>query len=573
MKLIFDWSHSFYEEKNEWRGDEEIISLEIFQKECGFATAKVIIGIKDSKKLLDKKYAKIGAKIGNSVAIIFSGRLIAFPIGIENSVTELEFIAEPSDHSKKLSEFSGACFKQYQAIDKHQEEKHQIIFDDLFFSSDDFKNPTVFLEGDSKIFFWNMRNGSLSLSDINRGEKNFDIIGDEILKDSVKVRIAREPYKKINLKISASWIQHEYGVVDLFPMIAEKFDYRLVNSFTNIRTGIEKLCNFSEKSGYRLVHCSVNEINPNTFSQIYPLTSPEIKRSSDKKVFLKRFYFNGKLVIGWTYKQKRTEIVNVNVLNNSSSHGREKNLYLRLRAIQLPKQYPLWNHFTYYSYGDLVRYRDKIFECNSSHVSSIDFDSKEWKEFKKIPDALPDETASSFFATQRGKNAIKYALQKAISLVNYSSRYIEIDFCVEAKKFISVTLNDQITIRNNGFANGYIVGKVIKIRFTATADQKIIKFTIGCRSADLSGNFAKLNSYVIEIADDESRVQPADIVKNIEIKNSPEEQIELMHQSFDKTLEELKKHATKIKLSLHPLSTTRSIIREINLPNFEMEQL
>jgi hypothetical protein len=39
MKLIFDWSSSFYEEKNSWRGDEEIISLEIFQKECEPRTA------------------------------------------------------------------------------------------------------------------------------------------------------------------------------------------------------------------------------------------------------------------------------------------------------------------------------------------------------------------------------------------------------------------------------------------------------------------------------------------------------------------------------------------------------
>ncbi|MDR2724445.1 MAG: hypothetical protein LBB25_04605 [Holosporaceae bacterium] len=582
MKLIFDWALSFYEEKNDWHSDEEIISLEIFQKENGFAIAKITIAAQNGAELLNRKYAKIGIQKDCGTELLFSGRLVAFPAGFDSSTMELEFISEPNDYQTKLSEFSQRNFNAYREIDKHTKNKDLILFDDLFFSSRDFKNPTIFLEGNNEIFYWNMKNGDLALSNINRGRRNFDIDGSEIFQNSIKVRMAREPYKVVNLKISAGWIQHEYGIIDLFPMIAQKFEQHLVNSFTNIKSGIENI--FSEKKGYRLIQCNIKEINPNTlgFTKLYSTLSPdffirESGASIEKKVRFKRFYFDGKLIINWAYKQKRVENVNVVIRNTSSPYGREKNLYIRLNAIQLPKKYPIWKHFTYFGSGDKIQYQDSIFECTSSHISNENFESHRWNFIQKIPDALTNDMSSSFFSTIRGKNAIKYALQKAIALINYSSRYIEIDFCVGAEKFMLTSIDDQITLYDKRFPGGSISGKIIKVRFIGNADQKIIKFTIGCSMADLSKSFEKLNSHMIQVMDDKSRINPADIVRKIEIENTPEEQIAILAKakahSSSELKDELKKYATKIKLSLHPLSTTKVITREINLPDFEIEKL
>ncbi|MDR2780979.1 MAG: hypothetical protein LBB21_00765 [Holosporaceae bacterium] len=577
MTLVFDWSSSFYEEKKQWRGDEEIISLEIFQKECGFAVAKVSIGTKNADRLLDKKYVKIGMETQNGVKLIFSGRLIAFPVGFGSATTQLEFISEPDDYQEQLSKFSRKKFKEYQSVDNHSLCGDNILFDDLFFSSQDFSNPTIFLEGKNKIFYWDMKNGKLSLSDINRGRKNFDINGDEILQDSIKVRIAREPYSVVNLKVSASWVQHEYGIIDVLPMIAAKFDRNVINSLTNIKPAIENI--FSEKNGYKLAYCNIREIKSQEISKNYPVISPDfgVQENPDaerKKVKFKRFYFDGKFILNWTYKQKRRENVSVKILNPSSPHGREKNLYLRLNAIQLPKKYPVWNHFTYYGCSDKILYKDSIFECVSPHISAEIFEHDKWMFVQKIPDALTDDMSSSFFATDRGKNAIKYAIQKAIALINYSSRHVEIDFCVEAKNFIFAGLDDQITINDGRFKNGYISGKITKMRFIGDADQKIIKFTIGCCVADLSDNFDRLNFYEIDVTEDENKINPADIVRKIEIKNTPEEQIEILSNENARNSSELqsvlKKHGTKIKISLHPLSTTRVVTREVRLPDIEL---
>ncbi|MDR1561255.1 MAG: hypothetical protein LBS23_02775, partial [Holosporaceae bacterium] len=452
----------------------------------------------------------------------------------------------------------------------------------LFFSANDVSNPTVFLEGSNEIFYWNMRSGKLSLSHINHGAKNINIIGNEVLQDSIKVQVSREPYKQINVKLSASWIQHAFGIIDIYPMIAAKFSANLVNSFTNIKTGIENLCKTSGKSGYTLIRCNMKEINPNATGILnsYPLISPDCYLQEDesslkKKVNFKRFYFNGELIFSWNYKQKRMETVNVKVINKKSKYGREKNLFLRLNAVQIPKNLPIWNHFTYYGHSETVLHNGNIFECQGAHVSKKEFEEGKWKLIKKIPDALGDDSCGSFFATDRGKNAIRYALQKAIALMNYSSRYVAIEFCVEAKNFIFATINDQITIHDARFQKNLIVGKIIKTQLIANTTQKIMKITIGCCVDDFGESyFEKLKTQKIEILSDDSKINPADIVTNIDIKNSPEEQVICLSQAIAKNVSELKnilkKQATKIKISLHPLNTTRVITREINLPDLDL---
>ncbi|MDR1551668.1 MAG: hypothetical protein LBS14_03260 [Holosporaceae bacterium] len=579
MKLLFDWSTSFYENKNNWRDDEEIISLEIFQKECGFAIAKVTVSARKKSNGDMQKYAKIGVQSqeGGEIELLFSGRLVSFPIGFGRSTTELEFISEPDDYQTKLAEFSYKNSERCQRINRHELYAENILFDDLFFSARDAKNPTIFLEGKNEVFCWNMKNGNLSLSDIHRGRNNFDLDGSDVLQDSIRVRLAREPYKVINLRLSANWIQYDYGIIDLVPMISARFTQRVINSFTNIKSGIEKI--FSTKNGYHLISRDIREINSSGLGLECPAVSPDFyvqenEGAERKKVLFKRFYFSGKLIIGWAYRQKRVEFANVTILNRSSPHGREKNLCLKLNAIQLPKKYPIWNHFTYYGDSEKVQYGDSIFECACAHVSGENFEFSRWKFAQKIPGALLNDTSSSFFATQRGKNAIKYAMQKAIALVNYSSRHVEIDFSVDASKFIFASVDDQVTIRDDRFPNGRIVGKIIRTRFIGSADRKIMKFTIGCRTADLSRSFDKLNSYEIRVDDDESRVNPGDIVQKIQVENPPEEQIEVMSRMVAHSGAELeqilRKCVTKIKLFLHPLNTARLISREIMLPDFEM---
>lgn len=604
MNLIFDWSDDFYEEKgsgkNEWRGDAKILSLEISQRECCFASAKITLFCDDQNfvKNFSKKYAKIGAQyfekqddehLISRIKLIFSGRLVSFPLALGKSCVQLEFIAEPSDYQQQLDAFLQSNISAYQQVDKHQISANSANFDELFFSENDLQNPTVFLEGCSKCFYWDMKSGKLSLSEINRGEKNIEIDGAKILEKSLKISLAREPYKNISINLSANWTRRTSGLLDLYPFVAKKFSEGIVCSFTNIKSKIKRLCSL-HSDDYDALSCSVREADPSALVplQTFAKTSRKFEVQKDGKdqkktskkvaVQFKKFYFYGEMLFCWHRKQKMSESIKLNVVNSKINRGREKRIFMRLNSIQFSKEYPYWNFFTHYRSGDKVIFEGSVFECSAPHFSANFFDEKNWKKIAKVPDALPSDSCESFFKTERGKNAIKYALQNAIALINYSARYVEISFAVDATEFLDVTINDQITLLDARFDGGKISGKVTKTRFVATSKKRILHITIGCCLQNFSENSTEqINEYLKKLwskndgyDNDNDRFSLGDIVRDVEVINPPEEQEKILGESDAKSITELesrlKNHPTKIKIFLAPLKG--SVVKNVELPQF-----
>lgn len=573
MKLIFDWCADFYESQPNWNDSEKVISLEVYQKECGFALAKVVLVAKNSSQLLSKQYARIGVQFDNEqIYTLFTGRVVSFPAGLGGATVTIELISEPPDYQRQLIDFCTTNLKGHKSQNKHDANSYQ--FDELFFSPDDLHNPTAFLESENRVFYWDMKNGKMLLSDINSGSKQVLIDGNDILQNSLKIRLSREPYKCINLTITASWIQYESGIIDLIPMIASCFPFGKINSFTNIQSSLKNLCKFHENSGYSVLYNNVKETPPGGIGQ-YPQTSPEFF-VNEKPIKLKRFYFSGQLICGWHYKQKRTENLHVKIVNNHSKYGRTKDLYFKLNGLQLPRKHPTWLGYTHYAVSDSVIYSGRVFKCKENHISSQTFDETKWELIYVVPDAIKNEACRSFFAENRGQNAIKYAIRRAIALINYSSRYIEVDFCVHAEKFLmDINLDNSVKISDSRFPDGCIEGKVIKTKFVADADQKLLKVTIGCRGnckLDCNAANEKLSTPIPIHAESTEGINPTDIVTGIEVKHLPAEQIEVLQSSSFSSIqhvkETLKKYVTKIKVILHPQNTMRELTKNIVLPDF-----
>jgi hypothetical protein len=84
----------------------------------------------------------------------------------------------------------------------------------------------------------------------------------------------------------------------------------------------------------------------------------------------------------------------------------------------------------------------------------------------------------------------------------------------------------------------------------------------------------KINEYFqkLSINNEEEKINLRDIVTKISIENLPEEQEALLSKIKAKTVaelqSELRKYPTKIKVMLHPLSTTTAITKNHNLPDF-----
>ena len=558
MKIFFNWCDNF-DDNSKWSNDEEIFSLYIAQREGSFATARVSI----KTKKLEHKFARIGIEKKGQIKTIFRGKLISFPMSYEDSIMTIEILSEPSDYQIQLKNFSQKNREQYEANNP------EIIFDSLFFSEKD--NPTIFLEGSSKIFYWNMTTGKLSLSDINYGEKIFEISKQDILKNSTQIKLAREPYGKIQLNLSTSWTQKVYGYVDLMPMIAQRFRFNRLNSFTNLAPCFRN----SSQNGYSLIFNNVKTINPNGGGILnrFPSVSNPIKIKNglnEKSIKFHRFYFDGKFVLGWEYHQKRTENVCISICDKN--HSRCKDISIKLGPIQLSKNYPGWNAFTNYLCADRVIYDGWIYECNIPHNSNENFDSSKWRKVQKIPDALKDDQLSSFFATDRGKSAIQYALQKAAALISFSRRYVTINFSLDANKFTEISVNDSIKILD--LYPHPITAKVIQTKLILNEKNRLMTVSVGYSPDNTSNIFDLVKNYDFKINLDEDKVQISDVVKNISIENDPELQENLMtsrtFSSESAAINFLKKHPTKIHVDLHPISQKREIVRTINLKNLEI---
>lgn len=558
MKIFFNWINSF-DDNSKWRNDEEIFSLNIVQREGSFAVARVAIRAQN----LAHKFARIGAEKNGKIETIFRGKLISFPLSCEGEIMVVEILSEPDDFQSQLQKFSQKNLTEY------ERKNSEIIFDDLFFSEQD--NPTIFLEGSSKIFYWDMTTGKLSLSDINYGAKNFKVSRKDILKNSTQVKLAREPYGEIRLILSASWIQKVFGYIDLMPMISQRFSFNRINSFTNLAPCFRN----SDQNGYSLIYNSVKSINPNGGGVLnrFPEVSNSVKIKNDsveKFIQFRRFYFSGKFVLGWEYHQKRTENIYVSIFDKN--HSRRKDISIKLGAIQLSKNYPRWYAFKNYLCADRVIHECWIFECETPHYSNENFDESKWRKIEKVPDALKDDQLNSFFATERGKSAIRYALHKMAALMNFSRRYVTINFSLDANKFSKISVNDSVTFPD--LYSHPITAKVIQTKLILNNRKRLMNVSVGYSPDNVSDIFELVKNYDFEIDPDKDKIEISDIVKDISIENDPETQQNLlMSRTFKSEFEAmnfLKKYPTKIHVDLHPISQKREIIRNIKLKNIEV---
>lgn len=555
MELFFDWCENLNEEKTEWRGDEHIVSIEIFQKEFSFASAKISLAA--SKRKLHNS-AKIAIKKNGVFHTIFAGRLTGFPIGFRGSTVQIEMIAEPDDYQQQLIDF----IKEKRVQNLHENADGLVEFDNLFYSEADFQNPTVLLEGSNNVFFWNAQTGKMSVSHIAKGSRCIEISPQQILQNSVKVRISREPYSEIDVSVSAKWYKHQQAAFDIFPLIAQQFRNNFVNSFTDIRADFAKITNCA--------YCNVHEINPNTMGCLtrYPMRSDDFFIGR-KKYSFRRFYYGGNIIFNLNYTKRMHEVAHFKVKKNGGNQN-VKRIHFELNDLQLPQRYPHWNAYNYYCAEDFALYKGYVWKCRTAHLSEKNFSEENWTRQKKIPDAIPDDSISSFFVSQRGRNALKYAAQKALALLNYSQRYVEVDFCVLLEDFYDISLDDEVILKNVSDYYSEIRGKIVRIQMTAACGKAYVKITAGCGPTE-SNAWEQVKNWIPEAAVEDENISIDDIVRSVEVINPPEQQMQLIQDfngdSAAELQQNLERAATKIKVIMKPPNKAEAVHRDINIPD------
>jgi hypothetical protein len=415
MNTYFAWvtkDEPFYSNVHA-REDLQIFKLNISQKEGEVALVQLTV-FKPDLPPIDQRYAFISCQNERGeIQLLFKGKLVFFPKVMGDESVLLEFSAEP-DQSRNQLEKLQESLKVYP------------YWDELFVHSLDGRHDAIeFLDARSDLYYWDRITGELSLSNLFSGRKTWDL-SNEVLKDSLKITLGETPLSEITVNVIAEWTQKAEGHIDVSHKIARHFSGGMINTLTPTdfknRWPKEGQKISSGRSGYQILRSQIKEINPPKTGILnsYPTVTGALwqvnhKTSEPEAIRLKRSWLKARLLLGWSYRQKRREIASFCLPQNhqlsSGSHRKMRKLNLYLQAIT-------------------------------------------------------DSHRSSFFNTKRGLMAIDHAIEVAKAYLAGSARCVEIEFEVPFHSILHLTTDHDVVLRGTMIPGGLAKGKVVSYRLS-----------------------------------------------------------------------------------------------------------
>ena len=446
MNTYFSWvkKDEVFDPGAHAREDLQIFKLNISQKEGEVALAQLTV-LKQELPPTDQRYAFISCQNEEGeIQLIFKGKLVFFPKIMNDESVLLEFSAEPDQSREQLE-------KLQESLRVHP------YWDELFVHSLDGKHDAIeFLDARSELYYWDRITGELSLSNLFLGRKTWDL-SNEILKDSLKVTLGETPLSEITVNVIAEWTQKAEGHIDVSHRIARHFSGGMINTLTPAdfknRWPKEGQKISGGRSGYQIIKSHITEINPpktgilNSYPTVTgPLWRVNTQTSEPEAIRLKRSWLKARLLLGWSYRQKRREIMSFCLPQNHQlsvgTHRKEKKLNLHLQAI-----------------GDSHR--------------------------------------SNFFNTKRGRMAIDHAIEVAKSYLAGSSRCVEIEFEVPFHSILQLTTDHDVVLKGVVIPGGLVKGKVVSYRLSKDGLKSIgwVKLAIAVGATTINHEVRKEESY------------------------------------------------------------------------------
>jgi hypothetical protein len=493
MKFYFCWvgENVSFDEERHVREDMPVFSFEIGQQESKLPWMRLRVGNpRCGLNHFSQKNAFLSCrKKTGEIELLFKGTLICVAQKTEGESVELFFTAQPQDMNEKLEML-------------HQELKQTNLWDSLFVDPENKNDPSESLEARTQLFHWSRTTGELNLSDLLQGKKILQLKGN-FYKDSLDVRLSEMPLQGVKVRLKVSWTQRFQGISDLTYLLRSRFSGGLVNTLTGEdleakwwRTG-EKL----GRSGYWIDHSELREVNPSYTGalNIYPATSVKVwasphdpvfgKENAPRQVRLKRSWYYSKLLLGWRYKQKRTEYAQFFLGQKTQSLGtplsKTRTLNISLKGLNFPCEHDEWQPFVRYTSGFHVVWENEIYRCIEPHRSRARFDEDEkayWEHLGSAPEGLDHVPHASFFVTKRGHQAVAHALEIAKSHLAASARAVEVRFCAPLEDLMRITCDHTVVVEDPRLPGEGVQGKVTSYTLIGDGSKGIFRgeVVLGC---------------------------------------------------------------------------------------------
>ncbi len=499
MKLFFAWieSNEVFSAEIHSREDLRIFKCVIAQREAEAAVARLLTDANVSADDSEKKarYGVISFHDGVAAHVLMRGKLVHIPRHAADGFLEWELNAEAVDAHSQIK----------QLVDQL---KVDPAFEAGFY---DKVGLAEVLEGRTEVMYWDPKTGGLSLSDIMSGSKH-TYIADEILSDSLVVRIGRTPVNAVHVTLEANWQQRHSDVINVAPLIARQFSRGVINTLTV--DALEKswpregdkigLAKTRKNTGYTVVKSWLKRL-PKGLNGLPATTTPLYMSENGRQPRLMTFshgWFKACLWVNWNYQQSCREVVDFSVLNAAPvAGGQVRHLHFRL------------------------------------------MDGGAYAEVPSAPTVLRSD---------RGHKLLDYAERVARAHIVGSSRQVEVEFCVPFERLWQVDLDTSVDVTHDGLPGGRVVGKVVSYQLRATSECWVVWVKIAA-AVDAGGDVDTSSvateflddyvsvDYVVECANDWPLVKVAgdvprdpslfrlnDLVESISVKGDGKDQVEVL---------------------------------------------
>ncbi|AIK96410.1 hypothetical protein [Candidatus Odyssella acanthamoebae] len=389
----------------------KLLELVIDHKEGRVAVATLVLPISDL--IPAEGWAFIVTDDRGHLEPIFKGQFVGLPKKIDEVTKIVELVATPVDLGHQVS-----------ALTRNLKESHP---DCLLLRGQKQLDLADYLEFRQELFCYDRVTHQMTLSSLFQGthQQTFQT---QILQGSLQFRICDTPLPAVSLSVVCEWVQECQGEINLIPKIELQFSQGRINTLSpkSLSVSWPKAGKTLGRSGYEVLRSSLKEFTPPSTGSLghYPTITPLIHGKR-----YRQHWFQGELILGWTYRQKRREQVDVVVHHQNQYLGFSKRPVRKLK-LKL-------NKLT----GDM-----------QSH--------------------------SSFFETTAGRQAILSALNIAKSHLAYSSRAAEVRFQVEFVNALDITLDHQLKICHESLPAGRITGKVTSCRLERRFDRAVAHLTV-----------------------------------------------------------------------------------------------
>ncbi len=597
MTFSFSWVtahtiHTGFDPQIHNSEDEKVFSLEIRQREGGLATAQIVV--KNPKVGLLGKARKLYGVISHNQELLFCGRVVGMPVHIEGEAVRLLLVAQPKDYHQQLQQLM-------------QSLKVAPYWDELFVSSAAKERPLEVLEARSELYYCSRTSGKVSISDLFTGSQHINLAGN-FFRDSLQVRVAEAPLFEIDVELTAQWSQQGYGTFDATSQLLSQFPYGLISTYTgkDLESKWWKAGEKIGRTGYWVDSSYLQEVSPpyTGVLNLYPKVSPKIwgppskKGDAPQQVRLKRHWYQAELRLGWRYQQTRSELARFTLKHATQplmpTSARKRRLRLRLQKVVGLSHSWRANHG--YTAGFRVVYADKVYRCQRRHRSGNTFESQYWSYLGSGQHSDPQSHRPSFFTTDRGRQAIQHAIERAKAHLAASARAISIKVQAPFEILQAVTTDHCLTLEDDRLPGGQATGKVVSYRLCAEGNtgKRWVEVEIGVSigagktlsgakeiptgSAYVEGNYlqpgAELEDWQRQIPTQgvlyPSGLRPRDLVNEVEVSYQPDAQLQhLLHNQYPKSLNlkhTLLQKPTDLCLRLKDLSTEACLLHEIEIP-------